>query len=160
MIALLTVIALAFGQTSPAAVQFDANPGWHIGATAAKACVGVPASRCSQAISWASTAPLKDCAGCLPQKTMATLPANGIVIKVTRTVEKPLVATKTLAWPPTVVARQVSGLEGVPARIGVYQRFARVGNSEVMVFVYFGRAHPTAAQLKAANAELQTSQLT
>ena len=159
MLALLTVFALAFANSSPAAVQFDENPGWHVGAKGAHTCVGVPASRCSQALSWASTTPLRDCAGCVPHKTLAKLPANGILIHATRSLEKPLVAKQKLAWPPVVHATQVNGLEGLPARIGVYQRFVRVGDTEVMLFVFFGRSHPTAAQLKSANAELRSSSL-
>ena len=59
-------------------------------------------------------------------------------------------------WPPTIRSRDVGGLEGVPPRNGLYQRFARYGRVEAYVFAFFGRAHPTASQLAAANAELAT----
>ena len=81
------------------------------------------------------------------------------MIQVARTVESPLVAKWALVWPATVRPDQVAGLEGPPARIGVYQRFARVGNTELTMFVFFGRAHPSAAQLKAANDELRSSRI-
>ena len=159
MLALITVVVLAFVHGSPSAVVFDASLGWHVGATAARPCIGVPASRCSEARSWASTVPFEDCPGCLPHRTLAKLPPGGVVIQVARTVESPLVAKRALVWPPTVRSDQVAGLEGLPARIGVYQRFARVGTTELTMFVFFGRAHPTAAQLEAANDELRSSRI-
>jgi hypothetical protein len=160
MLTLLTVVAaLALGQSSPSAIRFDPHPGWHVGAVAARSCPGVSLSRCRQAFSWASTAPIKDCVGCLPHRTLARLPSDGIVIQVNRVVENPLVAKQRLAWPPTVRSSQIGGLEGVPARIGVYQLVARLGRTEVMVFVFFGRARPSASQLRAANGALRSSRL-
>ena len=76
------------------------------------------------------------------------------MIQVTRTVESPLVAKRALMWPPTVRSNQVASLEGVPQRIGVYQRFARVGTTEITMFVFFGRAHPSASN-RVANDELK-----
>lgn len=47
-------------------------------------------------------------------------------------------------------------MEGIPRRYGVYQLFARLANGEeVIVWAYFGRTRPTAAQLSAANAQLR-----
>ena len=158
-LASVVVIAFAFVQGGPSAVEFDSSPGWHVGATAARHCTGVPATRCSEARSWASTVPVKDCPGCLPHRTLARLPPDGVVIQVTRIVERPLVAKRALVWPPTVRSDQVASLEGLPARIGVYQRFARVGATEITMFVFFGRAHTTAAQLEAANDELRSSRI-
>jgi hypothetical protein len=161
MPALVTAALLAFTQSGPAPVQFEPSRGWHVGATSARHCTGVPAGRCTEAHSWASTVPLEDCPGCLPHKTLAGLPPGGIVIQVTRTIERPLVARQTLVWPPTIGSSQVvAGFEGLPARIGVYQRFARVGKTEIWMFVFFGRAHPSAAQLKLANGKLRSARMT
>jgi len=159
MLALITAVALAFAPGNPSAVIFDRSPGWHVGATAARRCIGVPAGRCTEARSWASTVPFEDCAECLPRKTLAKLAPDGVVIQVTRTLERPPVARRAPVWPPTVRSSQIGSLEGVPPRIGVYQRFVRVGDSEITMFVFFGRAHPSAAQLEAANDKLSSSRL-
>jgi len=56
-------------------------------------------------------------------------------------------------------AGDLSGIEGVSSRYGVFQLFARFGKVDAYVWAFFGRAHPTAAQLAAANAELHTVKL-
>jgi hypothetical protein len=125
---------------------FAPRPGWHVGHGRVHACPGVSASQCVQATSWASTIRWRGCRECLPHETIAALPPDGIALQVTMVRERPLVARRTLRWPPLIRARDVTaGFEGVPRRYGVYQ--------------LFGRARPTARQLAAANAELQTVRL-
>jgi len=88
------------------------------------------------------------------------LPADGIILQVTGAVERPLVARRTPSWPATIRAQDVSaGFESVSHRYGVYQLFARFGRVEAYVWAFFGRAHPTAAQLAATNPTLQTVRL-
>jgi hypothetical protein len=143
-----------------AAVLFAAAPGWHVGAGPVRACPGVPAARCSQVASWASTVPWLDCADCLPHRTVAALPPDGVAIQVHLARERPLVARRAIAWPPRIRASDVhAGLEGIPSRYGVYQLSARTGRYDFYVFVFFGRSRPTARQLAAANAELRRSTL-
>lgn len=101
----------------------------------------------------------RDCADCLPHRTLAALPPDGIAIEVLLASERPPVAKQALIWPPRVSAAEVGGLEGVPNRIGVYQRFARVGRFEAYVFAFFGRSRPTARQLAVANKEFEASRL-
>ena len=122
----------------------------------AHACPGVPASRCSQATSVASTIRFRDCLECLPHRTAAVLRAADIAIKVGVAVEHPIRTKRTFAWPPRVTRRTViAGFEGLPRKIGVYQGATRFGHREVSVFIVFGRAAPTNRQLERANAELR-----
>jgi hypothetical protein len=139
---------------------FAPGPGWHVGHGSAHACPGVSASRCVQATSWAATIRWRGCGECLPHGTIAALPLDGIALQVTVARERPLVARRTLRWPPLIRARDVTaGFEGVQRRYGVYQLFARVGHVEAYIWAFFGRARPTAKQLAAANAELRTVRL-
>jgi hypothetical protein len=63
------------------------------------------------------------------------------------------------AWPPKIRAKDLGGIEGIPSRSGVYQRFARFGPVEAYVWAFFGRSHPTSKQVAAANADLATVRL-
>ena len=150
-------VAVAGAPLSP--VHFPRRSGWYSGMAAAHACPGVPVTRCSEARSWAATVRWKDCSDCLPHRTIASLPSSGIAIQVSLIHERPVTATRALIWPPHVAAADVGGLEGVSNRIGVYQRFARVGEFEVQVFVFFGKSQPTTSQLVAANKELHATRL-
>ena len=139
-----------------APARFAPAAGWQVRMGRAHACVGVSASRCSQATTVASTTRFRDCLECLPHCTVAAMHAQDIAIKVTVAIEHPLRTKRTFAWPPRVVRRAVVGpFEGLPARIGVYQGATLVGSREVFVFIVFGRAVPTDRQLRRVNAELQ-----
>jgi len=138
---------------------FSPQPGWHVGHQTVRACPGVAASRCVQAASWAATIPWHGCGSCLPHQMVTTLPPDGIVLQVDVAIERPLVARPTSAWPPTIRAENLSGVEGIPSRYGVYQLFARFGRLEAYVWAFFGRTHPTPKQLAAANLELATVRL-
>ena len=140
------------------AAVFAAVGGWHVGAGQVHACPGVKASRCVQVTSWASTVPWRDCANCLPHRTIASLPKDGIAIQLLLARES-YPSAKPFVWPPRVTLGDRGGIEGVPARYGVYQRFGRVGALEVYAWVFFGRAQPTANQLARANAELASVRL-
>jgi hypothetical protein len=136
--------------------HFHAEQGWHVGSKPAHACSGVSPGRCVQASGWASTVRYRDCAICVPHKTLAHLPPGGIVIQLTEAREQPPRA-RIGSWPPRIRARDLSpGFEGVPRRYGVFQLFVRSGHLERYLFVWFGRAHPTRHQLARANAELRT----
>lgn len=75
-------------------------------------------------------------------------------------IERPLRVAHTFAWPPQISRTKVhAGFEGLPGRIGVYQAATRIGKREVSVFVFFGRAKPTARQLSGANTELRHARL-
>jgi hypothetical protein len=153
-------LAVLLATAALAPLQFPRADGWHAGTTGSRACPGVPASRCVQAWSWTGTVRWRDCAGCLPHRTLAVLPRDGVLVSATVARERPPVAARRIAWPPRIPAREIGGLEGVPARIGVYQLFARVDASrEVGLLVFFGRARPTAAQLARANGRLASGRL-
>jgi hypothetical protein len=132
------------------------QPGWHSGHTVVHACPGVAASRCVQATTWVATIRWRDCAECLPHRTVAALPPGGIALQVTVAVEHPAPGwVPRRAWPPKVETRDVAApFEGLPARIGVYQQVALVRGTEVSAMVFFGRPHPTARQTARAAALL------
>jgi len=139
------------------AAIFAAVGGWHVGAGHVHACPGVPASRCVQVSSWASTVRWRDCGECLPQKTIDAMPPDGVAIEVVLSSEHPLTAKQTIDWPPRITPGNLSGIEGIPNKFGVYQRFGRVGDGrEAYVWAFFGRGKPTASQIAKANAELAT----
>jgi len=132
------MIALALLLLAP---HFPGGPGWHTGAAGSH--------------SWAATVPLRDCANCIPHRTLAHLPPDGIVIQLTVATERRIHGTAA-RWPTQVRRREVvAGFEGVPARYGVVQQFTHTGRIEHILWVWFGRAQPTAAQLGAANAQLR-----
>jgi hypothetical protein len=159
-------LALLEGATrSPAAntalapARFAPAAGWQVRVGRPHACVGFSASRCSQVTTVASTTHFRDCLECLPHRTVAAMRAHDIAIKLTVTIERPLRMKPTFAWPPRPVRRAVAGLEGLPARIGVYQGSTVVGSRELFVLIVFGQAVPTDRQLKRANAELRRSRI-
>jgi hypothetical protein len=137
-----------------AAAIFASTPGWHVGHGSVQACGEVPAD-CKEAASWASTVPYRDCGNCIPHRTLTVLPPAGIVIELNASVTRSTPSwMRRVRWPLRVRPSDVNGLEGVPARIGVVQRYVLIGRVQLSLFVYFGRVHPTASQLARANAEL------
>jgi hypothetical protein len=88
------------------------------------------------------------------------MPADGIAIQVTVSIERPSRVRRTFTWPLQIKRSAVNaGFEGLPGRIGVYQGSTRVGEREVFVFVFFGRGKPTMGQLDRANTELRHARL-
>jgi hypothetical protein len=84
------------------------------------------------------------------------MPADGVAIQVTVAIERPTRVRRTFAWPLQIKRSAVNaGFEGLPGRIGVYQASTRIGEREVLIFVFFGRGKPTARQLGRANTELR-----
>lgn len=142
------------------AAVFAALGGWHVGAGQVHACPGVSASRCTTVTTFASTVRWRDCAECLPQKTLAALGPNGVALEVLLSVEHPESAKRSITWLPHITLSSLSGIEGISNHYGVYQLFARVGHGkEAYVWAFFGRARPTRAQLAEANAELATTRI-
>jgi hypothetical protein len=101
----------------------------------------------------------RDCRDCVPpHHTLAHLPPGGIIIQLSNGREKPERAGAA-EWPPRIRAADLTiGFEGEPSpsRFAVFQLFVRTGHIERLLFVWFGRAHPTRRQLARANAELRT----
>jgi len=152
---MLGVLALLLVVSPP---HFRASPGWHVGSSSARACPGVSANRCVDAWGWASTVPFLDCRDCVaPHKTLAKLPPDGIVIQVSNARERPTRIARG-RWPVRIHSADViAGGEGVSRRYGACERAVRTSDGvEHLLYVWFGRAHPTRHQLAAANAELRT----
>ena len=99
----------------------------------------------------------RDCGNCVPpHRTLAALPPDGIVIQELNGTERPSVFGAR-PWPPRIRARDVTGpFEGEPPKYGVFQFNGRTGSIERSLFVWFGRAHPSAQQVVRANTELRT----
>jgi hypothetical protein len=143
-----------------APARFPPRPGWHGGAGAVHACIGVSPERCRTASSWAATVPLRDCINCLPHRTLDRLSADGIVIQLSVSFERPRRSPTEPHWPIRIERALIaSPFEGLPARIGVFQQIARSGPFDVGVFVFFGRSRPTARQLALAESELRSVRL-
>jgi hypothetical protein len=163
----IIVVLVAFSASAASAVEprlapvrFAPAPGWHVRHGTVHACVGVSAARCSQVTSSAATTRWRDCLECLPHRTLAAMPADGIAIQVSVAIEHPARVKPAFAWPPQIRRGDVNaGFEGLPGRIGVYQGSTRVDEREVFVFVFFGRGKPTARQLDRANTELRHARL-
>jgi hypothetical protein len=155
----LLALALLVSPAGLSPVRFAPRAGWHAGAGRVHACPGVPAARCGQAASWTATVRWRDCADCILRRTLAVLPRQGIAVQIILGAEHPSRAPAG-RWPPRLRRRDVqAGMEGIPNRFGIYQRLLRVGRYEPYVWVFFGRAHPTAAQLATANAVLAAASL-
>jgi hypothetical protein len=148
-VTLLLAAVLAF-----APPHFPARPGWHVGAGRVQSCPGTTADHCREVTSFASTVPWRDCAYCLPHRTVATLPPDGIALQLIYSEGGRLPAWLRPDWPMHLVRTDAASLEGLPPRIGVVQQLARVGRRVVYLFVFFGRPTPTTAQLAAAQSEL------
>lgn len=140
------------------AARFPARAGWHAGAGHVHACPGTAVDRCAQAGSWATTGDWRDCTECLPQKTVASLPADGIAMSLLLG-RGPNAPKRTLRWPPRLRGEDAKSFEGLPARVGVIRRAGLVHGFTTYLFVFFGRARPTAAQLARAQAELAQVEL-
>jgi hypothetical protein len=125
--------------------HFRAAPAWHVGT--------------GSSWGWASTVPYRDCRDCVPpHRTLAHLPAAGIVIQLENGRESPPRA-QLGKWPPRIRRRDLhpGGSEGIPRRVAYAQWFIRSGRIEHYLWVWFGRLHPTRHQLVRANAELRTA---
>jgi hypothetical protein len=153
------MLAAAAAAVALAPVRFPPRLGWRSGHGAVHACPGVPATRCESVVTWAATAPWRDCTECLPHRTTAHLPPDGVALQVSLARERP----RRLAphgWPPRIGAADVRApFEGLGPRIGVYQLATVVDGFEVQVMVFFGRPAPTRAALAAVNAELRRARL-
>jgi hypothetical protein len=138
-----------------AAAIFTPAPGWHTGVGRVHACSGERAS-CRYVNSWAATVRWRDCPECLPHRTVARLTPDGIALQLQLSRERdPPNWMRPLAWPPRI--HSVSApFEGLPQRIGVYQKIGFVHGYTVSLFAFFGRPQPTPRQLSRARAELAT----
>jgi hypothetical protein len=88
---------------------------------------------------------------------ISRLPRDGIILQITLSIQRPERAQRALSWPPRVSAHSiVAGFEGISARYGVFQLSGASGRCEAYVWAFFGRAHPTASQIRRANAELRS----
>lgn len=130
-------------------------PGWHVITT------GDNPQPPSAAVLTAATIPLAhdpDGAAGLPHWAIAHLPPSGIVVQALNYgAVRPSKRVPPLRLPLAIRGlRLLHGFEGVSAR---YAYFVvgpgRVHGFQVGVYVWFGRAHPTAAQRARAGAEVR-----
>ena len=157
--AVLTTAGCSHGSAHElAAAQFPQQPGWQVGTGHVHACPGMAVSRCAQVGSWATTGQWRDCTECLPQHTVAALPSDGVAISLL-VGNGPDAPKQALRWPPRLRSGDARSFEGLPARIGTVQRSGVVHGLTTYLFVFFGRPHPTPAQLRRAQAELASAKL-
>ena len=144
------------GEVEPA--TFASAPGWYTG-TSGPAKIRPDGE---QTDSWASTVPYRDASDQFPpHATLAALPADGIAIVAWLTRHPGNRSELPAGRPPFQLTDAQRGpFEGVPPDFATYQIGAYVrGRFDVVLWVFFGRAHPTAAQLDRAQAELDRLQL-
>ena len=150
------MLGTILGAAVLAPATFAPAPGWHVGTGHTHACPGIPAARCSYVASWAATVRWRDCAECLPHRTVARLGADGIALQLQIATDRdPPKWMKPLSWPPRL-GTVVAPFEGLPARIGVSQTYGLRRGHTISLFTFFGRAHPTPRQFARAVAELKT----
>jgi hypothetical protein len=138
------------------AAQFPRAAGWHtrIGAPPREnpACL-------TQRVSWASTVPFADSPSSLPpQKTIARLPADGIIMAVVQHVDRcrQLRGIRALRPPLGLAHATRSDFPGPRGdELPLYRILGRfAGRYNLDLWVFYGRRHPTQAQRAAAQREL------
>jgi hypothetical protein len=150
------MLALFLASAALAPATFAPGIGWHVGAGRVHACPGVKAASCQSVSSYAATVRWRDCASCLPHKTVAALPAGGVALQLLLSRERRRPKwMRPLRWPPRIVGAN-GPFEGLPTRIGVFQTIGIVHGYTAYLFVFFGRPSPSRAQLNLAHAELTT----
>jgi hypothetical protein len=161
VIAFAVAAAANGGAESLRPAHFAARPGWHVGNNRVHSCVGVPQSQCSQVESWAATIRFRDCGNCVPpHKTLVSLPPTGISIQLILGWERKRLREPAFSWPPRIRTRDVVGpIEGGPQNVGSVQKSGRIRGFSAYLWVFFGRRHPSAAQVARANAELGSATL-
>ncbi len=138
--------------------RFPVRAGWQVGAGHVHACPGTALDNCAQAGSWATTGTWRDCVECLPQRTVAKLPSDGIAITLV-VGRGPRAPKRALQWPPRLRPGEAQSLKGLPSDIGVIKRAGVRHGFTTYLFVFFGRPRPTAAQVAHADAELARVEL-
>ena len=144
------------GQVEPA--TFAAAAGWYTG-TSGPAKIEPDGG---QTDSWASTVPYRDPPKQFPPRgTLAALPPDGIAIIAWVSRHPGNRSELPARQPPFQLAHAEQGpFEGVSPDFATYQIAANVpGRFDVILWVFFSRAHPTAEQLNRAKAELVRLQL-
>lgn len=129
--------------------------GWHVGSArvSGAGCVG-----CVQTESWASTVVYRDPPDQLPpHRTMTSLSRDGVIVHVTRSWEPSPPAWVRQVHPLRITARATTAsFEGntTHGRVSRWTGATWRAGSYVGVWVLFGRARPTASQVRAAQAAL------
>ena len=114
--------------------------------------------RCRSVGSWAATVRWRDCAGCLPHRTVESLPPDGVAIQLSLADAKSPAWVKPMRWPPRL-RPVVNSFEGLPTRIGVVQLIGRLRGFEAYLWVFYGRPRPSERQVALARAELRAARL-
>ena len=144
------------GEVEPA--SFEPASGWHTGSAGPVEIE--PGGEQTQ--SWTSTVPYRDEPDQFPpHETLAVLPPDGIAI-VAWVSRHPWERSELPAGEPPFQlgdARQ-GPFEGIPPDRGPYQLTANMrGRFDVVLWIFFGRTHPTDDQAERAQAELARLQL-
>ena len=141
-----------YGGTLPPA-RFAARPRWHVATSRA----GRLLAQGGQTETAAATFPLGQHPFDVPPYRVTRLPADGIVI----------VLTLSRSYPPWIGGRShgsfhidprhvSTSFEGMPSTVSMYQAFTKSAAYDRSLYVFFGRPHPTRAQVARAQAELDS----
>jgi hypothetical protein len=144
------------GRVRPA--RFPRRPGWHVGTSGA----GAIGPSGAQTGSWTSTVRYRDPPFQLPPvRTISRLPRNGALIW--------LGVWADSRHPPPTMSRHNSlrivrgaierGFEGVPSRFGLYRALVPRRRYVLDLWVFFGRARPSRAAVRRAQAQLDAVRL-
>lgn len=138
------------------AAHFPRAPGWRT-RISAPSRERPPCLR--QRVSWASTVPFVDSPSSLPpQKMIARLPPDGVVMAVVQYVDncRPLRGLTALRPPLNVADAQRSDFPGARGDdLPLYRILGRfAGRYDLDLWVFYGRRHPTKAQRADAQHEL------
>jgi hypothetical protein len=140
--------------SSPQAAQLPQESGWNGGSTRIynKSC-----PRCVQFDSWAATVPYRDAANDFPQKTMAILGPQDLIVLVSRAWQPAEPAWALERHPLRIAPSQVhANFEGntTHGRVSVWLGTTWRRGSSVSVYVYFGSSQPSAQAIARAQHEL------
>ena len=128
--------------------------GWHVGTAAIRSDI---CPRCVQKFSRASTVRYLDAPNDFPQKTMATLGPDDVILQVTRSWQPSAPQWQGKRRPLRIVRSQIhAGFEGntTHGRVSQWITSTWRNGSFVEVYVFFGSPIPTAATVARAQREL------
>lgn len=153
LVSALVAAHIAASAIAPPALLPHAQP-WHVG-TRRVASAGCP--RCIQVDSWGATVPYRDAPNDFPQRTMAVLGKNDVIIQVIRSWEP-----SPPRWVYTRRALRIrrsqihANFEGntTHGRVSLWSASTWRNGSLVQVYVFFGSSTPRPETVARAQREL------
>jgi hypothetical protein len=148
---LLTLLVIA-----PAAA-LPHDPGWHVGSAR------IPngsCPRCVQVDSWSATVPYRDKPNDFPQRTMARLGRNDVIIQISRSWQPSMPRSLLKRHPLRIAEKEIHpNFEGntTHGRVSLWATSTWRNGSFVTVYVFFGSPRPTSTVVARAQHELDNT---